>query len=60
MLTALSEADRLKRCPKYAFQKKSQSCEPDIWDSIVREFRPYNVFVNIPYLDEYQSLQALL
>lgn len=60
MIPALTASDRIRRCPKYALQKLEHACDDDIWDRIYRDFRPFNVFVNIPYLKEYQKLQAAI
>ena len=60
MLLQLSGQDRMSRCPKYATQKIERPCDDEIWDRIRVEFRPYNVFVNIPYVKSYAPLQAAI
>lgn len=60
MIPALTASDRVGRCPKYALQKSAHPCDDDIWARIQADFRTFNVFVNIPYLQEYQKLQAAI
>ena len=52
--------ERLARCPKHLFQRTEAPCDPDVWGRIQDEYRPFNVFVNIPYVPEYQVLQSTI
>lgn len=56
----LSDEERIRRCPKHLMQKNVLPCDEDIWKRIKTEYRPYNVFVNIPYVPDYHQLQATL
>lgn len=56
----LSDEERVRRCPKHLMQKNVLPCDADIWKRIKTEHRPYNIFVNIPYIPDYHQLQATL
>lgn len=60
MIPCLTASDRICRCPKYAMQKLVRPCDDDIWNRVQKDFQPFNVFVNIPYVKEYQKLQAAI
>lgn len=57
----LTERDRIQRCPKHLVMGRNvQKCDDEIWKRIKKEYRPYNVFVNVPYVPKYNKLQATI
>lgn len=59
-LESLSENDRITKCPKHLFQNLIQPCDEDIWQVIKKDYSPINVFVNVPYIEEYNELKATI
>jgi hypothetical protein len=41
-------------------QKQIRPCDDEIWAKIKGDFRSFNVFVNIPYVEEYRDLEAAI
>ncbi len=57
----LTDADKVIKCPKHLMTEKQwRPCDDQIWGRIKGEYGPYNIFINIPYLDEYADLQAAI
>ncbi len=60
MLDQLTARDRVQRCPKHMLDGRKEPCDTEIWNRITADYKPHNVFINIPYIPEYQPLAAAI
>lgn len=49
---------RILSCPKYLTESRLvKSCDNHIWEKVQKKFNPKNVFMNVPYIDEYKKIR---